>query len=198
VPTLVIGVVIIVLSIVIRLLFIGGMTDSDSGLGTVLLAAALASAVTGLVSQILAAGLYKGGVAVADGRPVAFGQLYEGWDKAQVVVAALIIGVLTFVGTLLCYFPALVVGYFTQFTFLFIIDKNLSATDAIRASFKLCTANLGPTILFYLLAVVCIIVGAVLCLVGLLAAVPIVLVGLAYTYRRLQGEPVVDAAPKTA
>ena len=27
---------------------------------------------------------------------------------------------------------------------------------------------------------------------------PVVLVGLAYTYRRLQGEPLVDPAPRTA
>jgi uncharacterized membrane protein len=191
-------VVIIVISVIIRLVVVGGMTNSGSGLGAVLLAAALSSAITGLISQILAAGLYKGGVSVADGRPLAIGQLYEGWDKAQVVIAAVIIGVLTFIGTLLCYFPALIVGYFTQFTFLFIVDKNLSATDAIKASFKLCADNLGPTILFYLLAVVCLIVGAILCLVGLLVAVPVVLVGLAYTYRRLQGEPVVEATPKTA
>jgi uncharacterized membrane protein len=99
---------------------------------------------------------------------------------------------------LLCYFPALIVGYFTQFTLLFIVDKNLAATDALRASFQLCMNNPGPTILWYLLALVTIIAGAVLCLVGLLVAIPVVLVGLAFTYRRLQNDPVVDPTPRTA
>jgi uncharacterized membrane protein len=194
VPTLVIVVVVIVISVVIRLIVVGGMTDSGSGLGTVLLAAAIASAITSLVSQVLAAGLYKGGLSVTDGQTFSFGGLFEGWDKMQVVLAAVIIGVLTLIGTILCYLPALLVGYFTQFTLLFIIDQNMSATDAIQASFRLCLDNLGPTILWSLLAIVCVIVGAIVCLVGLLVAVPVVLVGLAYTYRRLQDQPVSAAA----
>jgi uncharacterized membrane protein len=194
VPTLVIVVVVIVISVVIRLIVVGGMTDSGSGLGTVLLAVAIASAITSLISQVLAAGLYKGGLSVTDGQTFTFGGLFEGWDKMQVVLAAVIIGVLTLIGTILCYLPALLVGYFTQFTLLFIIDKNMSATDAIQASFRLCLDNLGPTILWSLLAIVCVIVGAIVCLVGLLVAVPVVLVGLAYTYRRLQDQPVSAAA----
>jgi uncharacterized membrane protein len=194
VPVLVIGVVILVISYLIRLIVVGGLTDSDSGLGAVLFAAALSGAVTGLIVQVLTAGLFKGGLLVADGRDFSMGQLFDGWDKAQVVVAAVIIGVLTFIGTFLCYFPALIVGYLTQFTIPFIVDKNMSATEAIRASFRLCVDNLGPTILWYLLAIVCFIVGAILCLVGLLVAAPVVLIGLAYTFRRLQGEPVSPAA----
>jgi uncharacterized membrane protein len=198
VPVLVIGIAVLVISFVVRLIIVGGMTDSGSNLGTVLLAAAIAGGITSLITQVLAAGLYKGGADVADGRDVQLGGLFEGWDKVQVIVAAVIIGVLTLIGTLLCYFPALIVGYFTQFTLLFIVDKNLSATDALRASFRMCVDNLGPTILWYLLALITVVVGAVLCLVGLLVAIPVVLVGLAYTYRRLQGEPVVDPAPRTA
>ncbi len=194
VPTLVIGVVVIVISVVIRLIVVGGMTDSGSGLGTVLLAAAIASAITSLISQVLAAGLYKGGLSVTDGQTFSIGGLFEGWDKMQVLLAAVIIAVLTLIGTILCYIPALLVGYFTQFTLLFIIDKNMSATDAIQASFRLCLDNLGPTILWSLLAIVCVIVGAIVCLVGLLVAVPVVLVGLTYTYRRLQDQPVSAAA----
>jgi hypothetical protein len=190
VPTLVVGLGVILVAVVVRLVVVGGMTDSGSSLGTVLIAAAISSAITTLITQILTAGLYKGGAAVADGRGFSLGDLFEGWDKMQVLVAAVIIGALTLVGTVLCYFPALIVAYFTQFTLLFIVDKHMSATEAIGASFRLCTNNFGPTILFYLLAIVTIIVGAILCLVGLLVAVPIVLVGLAYTFRRLQGEPV--------
>lgn len=198
VPTLVIGVAVLVISFLVRLIIVGGMTSSGSSLGTVLLAAAIAGGITSLITQVLAAGLYKGGAEVADGRDVQLGGLFEGWDKVQVIVAALIIGVLTLIGTLLCYFPALIVAYFTQFTILFIVDKNMSATDALRASFDLCVNNLGATILWFLLALVTVIVGAILCLVGELVAIPVVLVGLAYTYRRLQGEPVVDPTPRTA
>jgi uncharacterized membrane protein len=46
-------------------------------------------------------------------------------------------------------------------------------------------------LLYYILAAVVVIIGALLCGVGLLVAGPVVLLGFAYTYRRLQGQPVV-------
>jgi uncharacterized membrane protein len=196
VPVLVIGVAIAIVSLIVNLLV--GAVGSGSSFGAALVAAAVSSAIVSLIAQLLIAGLYKGGASVADGRGFSFGDLFEGWDKAQVLIAAVIIAVLTLIGTVLCYLPALIVGYFTQFTLLFVVDKHLSAVDAIKASFRLCMDNLGQTILWYLLAVLCLIVGAILCLVGLLVAAPVVLVGLAYTFRTLQGEPVADTAPRTA
>jgi uncharacterized membrane protein len=190
VPVLVIGVVLIIVAGIIELLIDAALLNSGSGFGARLVAAAIASAIISLISQLLVAGLYKGGAAVADGRNFSLGSLFEGWDKTQVVIAGLLIGLLTLVGTILCYLPALIVAYFTQFTLLFIVDKHLSATDAIKASFRLCMDNLGNTIVFYLLALVVLLAGAIVCFVGLLVAVPVVLVGIAYTYRRLQNEPV--------
>jgi uncharacterized membrane protein len=198
IPVLVIGAIAIVVSVLVRVIVVGALTDSDSGLGPVLLAAAIAGGITTIITQVLFAGLYKGGFAVADGRGFSLGQLFDGWSKSQVVIAALIIGALTLVGTALCYLPALLVGYFTQFTIPYIVDKNMSATEALGASARLCANNLGPTILWSLLALLCLIAGSIVCLVGLLVAVPVVLVGLAYTYRRLQGEPVVEPAPRMA
>ena len=190
VPVLVVGIALVIIVAIIELVVDAILLNSDSGFGARLVAAAIAGAIISLVSQLLIAGLYKGGVAVADGRGFSLGALFEGWDKTQVIIAGVLIGLLTLVGTILCYFPALIVGFFTQFTLLFIVDKQMSAVDAIKASFRLCMDNLGNTVLFYLLALVTILVGTVVCLVGLLVAVPIVLVGIAYTYRRLQNEPV--------
>jgi uncharacterized membrane protein len=66
--------------------------------------------------------------------------------------------------------------------------------DAIKASYELVTKNLGDTIVWYLLSGLTIIAGAILCGVGLLVAVPVVLGGAAYTFRRLNNEPVSPAA----
>jgi uncharacterized membrane protein len=156
---------------------------------TRLLAGALASTIILLVFQFLAAGLYRGALRVHDGQDFGLGQLFEGWDKGQVAIAAILIAVATGIGTLLCYIPGLIVGFLAQFTLLFIVDKQMHAIDAIKASIKLVVDNLGNTILFYLLALVVVLVGACLCGVGLLVAYPVVLVAYAYTYRRLQGQP---------
>ena len=128
---------------------------------------------------------------MTDGKPFSLGQMFEGWDKMQVVIAAAIIAVATLVGTLLCYLPALIVGFLTQYTLLFIVDQQLSGVDAIKASIKFVTDNLANTLIYYILAVIVLFVGAILCGVGLLVAAPVALIGLASTYRRLQNQPVV-------
>ena len=48
----------------------------------------------------------------------------------------------------------------------------------------------GPLLLLALLSFLCFVAGALACLVGLLVAYPVVTVAAAYTYRRLQGQPV--------
>ena len=111
----------------------------------------------------------------------------------QVLLAALIVAVATFIGTILCYVPGIIVGFLLNWTMFYVVDKNMGAIDAIKASVKFVTDHLGDTILFYLLGLVVLIVGAILCLVGLLVAVPVVLIGAAYTYRRLNGEQVAPA-----
>ena len=143
-----------------------------------------------VVWSFAAAGLYTGALAVVDGTTLTMGQMFEGWDKGQVAIAAVLIGVATAIGSFLCYVPGLIVGFLMMFTLLFIVDKQMQAIDAIKASIKLVVDNLGNTILFYLLAIVVTLVGACLCGIGLLVAYPVVLVAYAYTYRRLQGQPV--------
>lgn len=166
-------------------------TQCSPGFITQLFGAGLAAALINLVAQLLAAGLYKGATHVTDGKPFSLGQMFEGWDKMQVVIAAAIIAVATLIGTLLCYFPALIVGFLTQYTLLFIVDQQLSGVDAIKASIKFVTDNLANTLIYYILAVIVLFVGAILCGIGLLVAAPVALIGLAYTYRSLQNQPVV-------
>ena len=190
IPMIVAWVGLIVIVLLVEFLLVVPISNSDSGFFARLLSSALASTIILLVFQFLAAGLYRGALRVAEGQSFGLGQLFEGWDKGQVAIAAVLIAVATGIGTLLCYIPGLIVGFLAQFTLLFIVDKQMQAIDAIKASIKLVVDNLGNTLLFYLLAIVVTIVGACLCGIGLLVAYPVVLVAYAYTYRRLQGQPV--------
>ena len=140
--------------------------------------------------QILMAALAKGGLEVADGRSPSLGQLFEGWDKTQVVIAAVLIAIGTGIGSILCYLPGLAFAFLTSYAMLFVIDQRMGAVDAIKASISFTTSHLGETILFFLLSAVVSAIGAVLCGVGLLVAYPVVLVAQAYTFRTLRGEPV--------
>ena len=145
----------------------------------------------GMVAQLFVAALIKGALDITDGKPVSVGSMFEGWDKGKVLIAAFIVSVVTAIGTLLCYFPGIIVGFLLSYTLFFVVDRDMEPVEAMKASFSFITSNLGPTLLYYVLAVVVVIVGAILCGVGLLVAVPIAIVGAAYTFRTLHGQQVV-------
>ena len=61
---------------------------------------------------------------------------------------------------------------------------------AIKSSFAFASKNVGPLLLLALLSFLCFVAGAIACLVGLLVAYPVVSIAAAYSYRRLQDQPV--------
>ncbi|MEO5651397.1 MAG: hypothetical protein ABIN79_09515 [Marmoricola sp.] len=147
----------------------------------------------GLLGQILVAALIKGALDTVDGKAVSLGGMFEGWDKGAVLVAALIVAVATAIGTLLCYLPGLVVGFLTSYTMFFVVDKKMAPVEAIKASVSFVTGNLGATLLYYVLGALVVIAGAIACGVGLLVALPVAIIGAAYTFRMLHNEQVTPA-----
>jgi uncharacterized membrane protein len=167
--------------------------NGGSGFFASILVSMVISLIVGLIAQIIVAGLVKGALDTVDGKPVSLGAMFEGWDKGSVLIAALIVSVATAIGTLLCYLPGLVVGFLTSYTMFFVVDRNMAPMDAVKASVSFVTGNLGQTLVYYLLAFLVVIAGAILCGVGLLAAIPIAIIGAAYTFRRLHGQQVSPA-----
>jgi uncharacterized membrane protein len=169
-------------------------TQCGPGFLATLLGYGVSSLLISLIIQALGAGLIKNALNVADGKPVSIGEIAKCATSPKVITAALIVAVATAIGTVLCYLPGIIVGFLLNWTMFYVVDKGLEPMDAIKASVKFTTDHLGDTIVFYLLAIVAFIVGAILCLVGLLVAAPLVLIGAAFTFRKLNGEPVAAAS----
>ena len=107
------------------------------------------------------------------------------------IIASLVTGIATFVGLVLCVIPGLLVMFFTSYTLYFLMDREeLGAIDAIKASFEFTKKHAGNVILWFLVSIAAWFVGALLCGIGLIVAVPVVLIGTAYTYKTLNGETV--------
>jgi uncharacterized membrane protein len=206
VPILLVLVIVIVLEVIVQIILratllgthdctitvLGTSTQGQCspGLFVTLLGAGLGSLVVSLFVQALGAGLIKIALDVTDGKPVSASEVWAWVTNGRVLTAALIIAVATFIGTLLCYIPGIIVAFLLNWTMFYVVDKGMGAVDACKASISFVTSHLGDTVVFYLLGIVAFVVGAVLCLVGLLVAAPVVLIGAAYTYRRLNAEPV--------
>ena len=99
-----------------------------------------------------------------------------------VIVASLIVDIVTIVGLIACILPGLAVLIFTWSTTVAIVDRKLSPIDGIRASFDIVMKNFGSVLLAGLTFVGLILVGALLCGVGLLVTAPVAYLFLVYTY----------------
>lgn len=208
IPTLIVAGVAIGVQVVLYFLMAATLLDTDDckvtstattfsiegcdgpGFFTSVFAYAVTGFVFSLFISALSAGLIKAALDAVDGKAVNPGGVFAYVFQPNVLVTAAIIAALTFVGTLLCYVPGLIVGYLTVFAMFYVVDKNMGPVEAIKASVALTTGKFADTVVFYLLGIVVLFVGALLCGVGLLAAVPVVLAAGAYTFRRLHDEPV--------
>jgi uncharacterized membrane protein len=143
-----------------------------------------------IVSMVIQAAITRGALDLTYGRALALGQMFSNVNWVQVVLASILVSIATFIGLVLCILPGIAVLFLTSFTLFFVVDKNLGAVDAIKASVNLVAKNFGVLLLFFLACLAAYVVGALLCLVGLIVAVPVVIIAQAYTYRTLLGEQV--------
>jgi uncharacterized membrane protein len=175
----------------------GGM--SDGGAAFFSFSFILVMVVGVLVFMVLGAlvqSAYLNGILkIADGQPVTIGDFFKPRNLGQVLVAGIIVGVLTSIGYALCYVPGIIVALFMMFTYLFVVDRNLGAIDAIKASFDTVKNNFGSSILAFLIAAVVMAVGSFVCGIGIIVAFPVAQLFLAYTYRTLTGGQVAPLTP---
>lgn len=157
--------------------------------GTMVLTS-LISAVFFIYAQVVAAGMIRAALNVTDGQPFRTADVFKFDNIGPVVITSVLVGAGVAVGSILCYLPGLVFGFFASYSLYFLIDQKLDPIAAIKASFSFVNKNLGATIIWYLISLVVGAVGYLLCGIGLLVAVPIIIVGTAYTYRKLNGQPV--------
>lgn len=155
-----------------------------------LLLAAVFGALYFVVAAVLGSLLVRAALDITDGKTLDVAAIFRFDKVVPVLIASLIIGAATFVGTLLCYLPGLVVGFLTQYTLFFLLDKDLPPMEAIKASFEFVKANFANVLVWYVIAALVGGAGAIVCGIGLVVTIPIVIIGTAYTYKTLQGRPV--------
>lgn len=149
-----------------------------------------------LVAYLVQAAFVRVSLNLTYGRPVGLGDFFRFEGSGPVVLTALLLAAVNLVVGLVAWIPligwlvSVAANLLVLFTLWFVIDKQLSPVDALRSSVQLVTSNLATTVLFYLVGGAIIWAGAILCGVGLLVAVPVVLVATSYLYRRLLGEPI--------
>lgn len=171
----------------------GRMVTSGGGLAATLLFTLLFSVIFFVLIAIMQAGIIRGALAIARGTKPEIALLFSTQNLAQILLAAVLVGIGTAIGSALCYIPGLIVAFYTWFTMFYVVDKNAGAIDAIKASVSLVQSNLSVVLLLFLAGIAAQLLGSLLCLIGLVVAIPVVILAQTYAYLKLQGEQVATA-----
>lgn len=155
-----------------------------------LIAQGILQAIFFIASSILQLFVIRATLMIVRGEPLDASKIMSLDNLGPYLIAVLIVGAMAFVGFVLCILPGIAVLFLTHFYGYFVVDKNMAPMEAIKASYELIKANAGVMFVFYLLTLLVIIAGAILCGVGLIVAWPVVIIATGYMYKRLQGEPV--------
>ena len=161
----------------------------SSGFGGIFLSLVF-SGLAAIVGFVLEYGVVRASLAVVDGRPVSFAEAWNMDRFGPFLIAAILRGLIVFVGILLCVIPGIIASFLLWFTPYFVIDKQLSPTESLSASYNLVKSHAGLLVLFAIVATVVYFAGAIVCLVGLLVSIPVVLIATAFMYKRTAGEAV--------
>lgn len=156
------------------------------GVLAALLAGVVALQVATMLVQVLGA---RFGLALVDGRPVGAREFWTPRGLGRPVATALLLAVLTGVGTLLLYLPGLAVALLGQYAVYLSFDRGFGPVAAIRESARLASRHPGTTILLVLAVALLGSVGSMVCLVGLALAYPVGFATTAWLYRELDARP---------
>jgi uncharacterized membrane protein len=161
---------------------------ADAGLGfgsfAIMGVVYLLLAVIGIYMQ---ASFVSGSLDVADGKPVTIGTYLKPRNFGGAILTSLLVIVGVSIGSVLCYIPGLIFAFLTIFAVQFAVDRSLSPVDSIKASIATARANVGPTLLSWLVQAAVMIAGELACGVGLIVAFPVAFLIQVYTYRKLTG-----------
>jgi len=122
------------------------------------------------------------------GRRAEFADLFKGFNYfIPTLVAMLLIGVFTFIGTIFCIIPGLVVAAALKFTYLFIFDKRMDFWPAMQASHAIVKQDYFGFTMFLILLFLVNVLGLLCCVVGLLVTFPLSIAAITVAYKEIVG-----------
>ena len=144
------------------------------------------------VAIYMHAGIVSGTLDIADGKPVTIATFFKPRNLGGVVLTALLVAA----GHRRRFrwrasSPGIIFGFLAQFAIHFVVDRSQSPVDAMKGSIATTRSDIGGSLLSWLVQYAAMLIGEVLCVVGLFVAFPVALLLQTYTYRKLSGGQVV-------
>jgi uncharacterized membrane protein len=163
---------------------------NDAGWGSILLVSGIWSLGVFVAQFVGTYAIIRGALAITAGRPLTTSELFDMKNFVPFILVGLVVSVITAIGSFLCYIPGLIAWFFLFLAPYYAADRGMGVGEALRASVTTMNRNLARMIGFFVASIIAYIIGAILCGIGLLVAIPVVIIASAYMYRTTNGEPV--------
>lgn len=185
-------VALIVLSIVIEIIagVVTGSAFRTDGMDEFSLSGSLHRIITSAGGFIASAFVIRGALDVTEGKKFDIASAFKQLDLVNVLLTALLVAVITAIGYELLWVPGVIAQFLLLFALYFAVDQDTNPIESIKASYNLVTRNIGDTILLILLSIIVVLAGVIALCVGLLLALPVVVIAWAYAFKKFLGEPV--------
>jgi uncharacterized protein DUF4339 len=150
----------------------------------------------GLLAGVCMGGLYFLLLKLIRGERASFGDAFAGFSLAflQLFLAGLVSGILTSIGVLFCILPGIYLGVAWMFALPLVIDKKLDFWPAMELSRKVVTRHWWLFFGFVLVNLLLILLGILVCCIGVYVAQPVVFGAVMYAYEDIFGRQSVNRA----
>jgi uncharacterized membrane protein len=183
-PLLLITLVIIVIDVIISA--IGQATGNN-------VIAAVFGLIGWIVGLLLAFGLIRATIAVTKGEKPEVAMLFQTDGFGPYILASIIFGIATFIGFILCIIPGIIVAVVYHFYgYVLVENPSTGAIDSLKRSADITRGHRWELFGLFIVLILINIVGLIACLVGVIFTAGISAVAVAYAYRALNGESVVQ------
>ncbi len=149
----------------------------------------LLSAVSYVISLMLAIGIFNAGLMITAGQPVDVGKAFSSDRWGEWILFSFVFGLCVGIGALFCGIGALVVIAFLGFAPFYFLDQRMGLGDSFSASVEKTRTTKGLPIALALTALVGFL-GVIACIIGVFVTMPIAYVGAAFLYRVTNNQPV--------
>lgn len=174
--------VLITLAMLVASAIVGGFSNSESAATM-----SVANLLSIVVSIVFQAFVVRGALLEVDGHKPAIGDFFKLHNFGAFVIASILVGLATIVGFILLILPGIAVAFFLYLTYHFVVDRNMSAIDAMKSSVNAVKSDAGNLFALAVLNILIVVVGFLALGVGLLVAVPVVTLATVFAYRTITG-----------
>lgn len=183
----------IVIEGILQSIFAGiGSSASGRFLGVWSVASIIGTLVSTVIGYFVQAAITQAALEETSGVKATFQSFmnFKGVDLGQILIASIVIGLATSIGTVLCILPGIAVALLSCFVLPFILEGKQDAMTAIKSSWNLWSKNFGTLIGPGLALFGLVIAGFIVCGIGALITLPLAYIGINYGYRVLTNKPI--------